>query len=669
VTGEGQRGYRVPNASTATKTDTPLRDIPQSIQVIPQEVLRDQNITRVEDALRNVSGVTPTIPSGSTPFSGYTIRGFTTSDFSNNVLRDGLQDPRGLSATRLTNIERIELLRGPASVLFGSGNPGATINLITKKPLSDPFYEISASVGSYDFYQGAIDLSGPLNDSKSVLYRLNASYSDAGSSRDFVGIRNIVVVPVLSWAISKSTNLTLQGEFNDVDNVYEAGQPAVGTVLPNPNGRIARNFYAGEPNSKFYLSVSRVGYRLDHSFSENWSLRNAFQATLYREFRSNTIFPTSLASNNRTLNRTYQDSPYEENSYNFITDIIGKFSTGSVNHQLVFGVNLNRIDLFNFTRPTGTAAPLDLFNPVYGRSPLSPKVPTFDRPALTDSLGVYIQDQVELAENLKLLLGVRFDTFKQTANDRIANRELDNSGDAFSPRVGIVYQPVPPISLYASYSRSFTPPSVTAIAFDGGIFQPERGEQYEVGVKADLSNRLSATLAFYDLTRSNVLATDNRLGIPPGFSIQTGEQRSRGIELNLAGEILPGWNIIAGYSYNDARITKDTTLAIDNRLNNAPENTFNLWTTYEIQQGALQGLEFGLGFFFVGERQGDLANTFQVPSYFRTDASISYKRGQFRAALNFRNLFDVEYFESALSRVRLYPGDPFTVQATVGWQF
>ena len=273
-----------------------------------------------------------------------------------------------------------------------------------------------------------------------------------------------------------------------------------------------------------------------------------------------------------------------------------------------------------------------------------------------------------MAPSLKLLLGGRFDTSTSTNRDELANTESSQSDDAFSPRFGIVYQPIPPISLYASYSRSFTPASGTD--FNGNLFQPERGTQYEVGVKADLNDQLSVTLAFYDLTRTNISTPDTRPGVPPGqFSIQIGEQRSRGIELNMAGEILPGWNIYAGYAYTDARVTEDNTPTVGNQLYNTPENAFNLWTSYEIQKGSLQGLGFGVGFFFVGDRQGDLENIFQVPSYVTNDAAIFYKRGRLRTQVNFKNLFNVDYFEATRDNLRVFPGQPFTVQGTISWEF
>ena len=238
------------------------------------------------------------------------------------------------------------------------------------------------------------------------------------------------------------------------------------------------------------------------------------------------------------------------------------------------------------------------------------------------------------------------------------------SDTVFSPRVGIVYQPIEPISLYAGYSRAFVP--VGGSEFGGDAFIPERGTQYEVGVKAEINDRPSATLAFFDLTRSNVVTADPD---NPTFSIQTGEQNSRGIELDLSGEILPGWNIAAGYAYINARITEDNTFDEGNRLNNALEHTLGFWTSYEIQAGDLEGLGAGLGLFYIGERQGGLANTFTLPSYWRTDASIFYRRDNLRAALSVKNLFDVEFYEAAVSDLRVFPGEPLVVQGTISWQF
>ncbi len=373
---------------------------------------------------------------------------------------------------------------------------------------------------------------------------------------------------------------------------------------------------------------------------------------------------TSLEADNRTLNRSATIGSQFYDFYYLDTNLLGKFSTGSINHQLLFGFSLSRniTDLsFEFGIPAGN---VDIFNPVYDQTVVPTGILSLDNFTTRDTLGIYLQNQITLAENLKLLLGGRVDIFEERKTDKLANEETSQSYTAFSPRVGIVYQPIQPISLYASFARSFAP--TIGISASGEAFQPERGTQYEIDIKADLTNNISTTLAFYDLTRSNVTTADpdNR-----NFSVQTGEQKSQGIELDISGEILPGWNIIAGYAYNDAKVTKDNTIPVGNRLLSAPEHSFNLWTTYRIQQGDLQGLGLGLGFYYVGKRAADLANTFEVPSYFRTDAAIFYEREQFRAALNFRNLFNVDYYQATGSGTLVDPGDPFTVQGTLSWQF
>ena len=663
VTGE-QDGYLVPDTSIGTRTDTPLRDIPQSIQIVPQQVLEEQQVNTLNEALKNVPGATQTAPNYIPGFAGFTIRGFSVGDFGPNVTRNGLsvRIPAGTTAI-FSNIERVEVLRGPASVLFGEGDPGGTINIVNKQPLRDPFYSVEATIGSYDRYGGAIDLTGPLNDSKTALYRLNASYESADSFVNFSELETSAVAGALKFELGKNTDLKLDLEYSKINQSYPSGLPAIGTVLPNPNGEIPRDRNFASEDSEYSPEVFRVGYDLEHRLSENWSLRNAFYYSyLYQKIRG--IGVDSLDPDLRTLQRGGDDRDSKEYIFDLFTNIVGKFSTGAIDHQLLFGVDLRKYNSNYLTLRTFQGTPIDIFNPVYNSQRLDIVDRPYDDETSTDSIGIYLQDQIALADNFKLLLGGRFDAFDQTDEDLIEDTETSQSGDAFSPRLGIVYQPIEPISLYASYTRSFSPTIGRSV--DGEPFEPGRGTQYEIGVKADINNRLSATLALYDLTRTNVTTADPD---NPDFEIQTGEQNSQGIELFVSGEILPGWNIIGGYAYTDAQITEDETFEVGNRINNVAESSFNLWTSYEIQQGNLQGLGFGIGFFYVGDRQGDLDNSFPLPSYFRTDAAIFYNRGQFRAALNFRNLFDVDYFESAYGDLSVYPGEPFTVLGTVSWQF
>lgn len=656
VTGEQDR-YRVPNASTVTRTDTPLRDIPQSIQIIPQEVLRDQRAD-ISSALLNAPSVRNAAPSNFDSLR-LQVRGF----FSQSTL-NGIKETNGLASNvgpDLTGIENIEILLGPNSVLLGSTSPGGTVNFVTKQPLRDPYYFIEATVGSFDFYRGEVDLSGPLDDEKKALYRLNASYRDQGFFTDLSQTRNFVIAPVLSLELSKNTNLSIEGIYKNLEQENNnLGLPAIGTIFSNPNGDIPRSRITNEGDLD--VTTARIGYRLEHKFNENWSLNNSFRYGYLNYDGTGLNVGTRLLDDNRTLLRTANDLNDRYRDYRLTTNIIGKFTTGAIKHQLLFGIDLGRLN--NNLKFTGrSGAPIDLFNPIYGQ-PVGAITFESDTNTVTDELGIIIQDQVAIADNLKLLVSGRFDSFTQTDKDFLAGTETSQSGSAFSPRVGIVYQPIPPISLYANYSRSFQP--AIGQAFDGRTFKPTRGTQFEVGVKADLNQRLSTTLALYDITQSNVLTDDpNNIG----FSVQTGEQRSQGIELSLAGEILPGWNVFASYAYNDARVTEDNSIPVGNRVQRTTPHAASLWTTYEIQRGNLQGLGFGLGLFYVGDRAGDTGNTFEVPSYLTTNAAVFYKKDGFRAAINIRNLFNVDYFENAFNRLRVSPGEPFTVQGTVSWTF
>lgn len=662
VTGEEQRGYRVPNATTGSRTDTPIRDLPFSVQVVPQELLQDRQVQSVNEALRTVAGIAPDNPSYSA-FEGVTIRGFT----GRNIIRNGLRDDTNITnRVAVPNIEQIEVLKGPAGALFSQGGPGGTVNIVTKKPLSIPRSTVEATIGNFNTYGGSLDFTGPLNDSKTLLYRFIAGASTTGTFIDFFDRRNFVIAPVLTWQISPATRLTFEGEYTISEQPNARGLPAKGTVLPNINGRLPRNRFIGEPedeldqNDRYSL---RLGYTLEHQLSTDWQLRNAFRAT-FQKVPQNSLFPSALLDDERTLERgLFSAKDQSQNNYILDTNVVGTFKTGSVAHKLLFGIDLNR-DVYTGSSREFALAPIDIFNPIYGqpRGELLGEFP--NEPFITDSLGIYLQDQIDLSPNLKLLLGGRFDIVSQKI-ELADESESFQQDEAFSPRVGLVYQPTDSLSLYASYSRSFL--QSVGTAFDDALFQPERGTQYEVGIKADwLDRRLSTTLALYQITRSNVLTADPA---NPNFSIQTGEQRSRGIELDIAGEILPGWKIAAGYAYTDARITKDNTLAIDNRINNVPEHALSLWTTYEIQTGFLKGLGFGLGIFYVGQRQGDLDNSFEVPSYTRTDASLFYRRDNYRIGLNIENLFDVSYFETAESPLRVYYGAPFTVRGTLSWTF
>jgi iron complex outermembrane recepter protein len=675
ATGEGEEdGYNVPNASTATKTDTPLRDIPQSIQVVPQQVLEDRNVRSVTEALETVSGVsTGSRPYGNAPITFKIIRGFDQAGSGVTNFRNGVPDGDFYVLSPIGTIEQVEVLKGPASVLFGAGEPGGIVNTVTKKPLSEPFYELAFEAGNYGLYQPSLDLSGPLNVDRTLLYRFIASYQGSSDFQGFSDTRLTTIAPSITWKLGEKTDLDLYYEFTNL-----AGDPAAGlsTAVQLSDGSLTpRDFATYYPElQSIDVNSHKFGYTLKHEFNDNLQLRNNVAINLTR-FREDVGTGFTLVDDRFLDEFDASTAMFERNNYFAQIDLVGKFKTGAISHQVLagfdFNSNSNVGDRINADTPL---PPLDIRNPNYNIS--SPTYTTRNPFSIfdfkRDSYGLYIQDQIAFNDNLKLLVGGRYDwvstDFEGDINTGGEVITLPTANDdAFSPRIGLVYQPSQDVSLYASYTRSFFSVSGFDNTNPDAIFDPTKGTQYEIGVKTDLlDKRLSATLAAYHLTKTNVLTPNPE---DPNFSIQTGEQRSQGIELDVTGEILPGWNVTAAYAYTDAEISKDNSFPVGNKLANVPENQVSLWTTYEIQKGTLEGLGFGLGLFYIGERQGDLDNSFQLKDYFRTDAALFYRRGRLSTAINLRNIFDIDAPAFAFSSTNVERTEPFTITGSISWEF
>lgn len=682
IVGEAFRPtYQVRNSSIGTRTDTPIIDVPQAIQVIPEQVIQNQGTRSVGEVLRNTSSASPGRTSSQAPALTPVIRGFE----SRNLLRDGLRDDTLRFSSEIANVERVEILKGPASVLFGQGDLGGVVNLVTKQPLDIPFYSLGYQVGQFNLHRPTIDFSSPLGNN-GLAYRLNAAYQRADSFKDFQNSESFFMAPVVRLIGTENTTLTANIEYLKYRSFQTAPDlPASGTVISNPNGRVSREANLGEPSlSKTESLVTRWGYQLEHRLDSNWSVKSELLAASLDIPENtgvipiaNTVRADGLNRDGRTMRRFLVENPSNTSSFTFNNSILGKFTTGSIEHSLLFGVEVTRDqtkDRLDFRQ----IRDIDIFNPVYFPESVSSfAIPFGNTNAQKSSIGIYAQDQISLSNNIILVLGGRLDFTNQEYEDLLSAAEsFERNDTVFSPRVGIVFKPSENISLYASYSRSFTPVVgrtrilniETGQTTIGAPFEPERGTQYEVGLKANLlGDRLSTTLALYNLERTNVAAQ----GLSEPLSqIQIGKQRSQGIELDIAGEIIPGWNLTASYAYTDSKIIEDSRPEFqDRQLQNVPRHAFGFWSSYELQSGNLRGLGFGLGIFTQGERQGDLRNTFTLPSYWRTDASIFYRRDKFRAAINIQNLFDENYFEGARDLVRVVPGAPFTLTGSISWQF
>ncbi|MEM7761933.1 MAG: TonB-dependent siderophore receptor [Cyanobacteria bacterium P01_A01_bin.40] len=672
-TGQGaEDDYFVPDASTATRTNTAIRDIPQSIQVIPQQVIEDQQAIGLDEVLSNVSGVTTGGTTGNSNES-FNIRGF--SDTS--VLRDGFRQFGnffGQNFAETANLEQVEVLKGPASILYGEIEPGGVINLVTKKPLSEgSLYEAELQLGDDALVRPRLDFSDALTSDGSLRYRLNTLYRHENSFRDFdQDFERFFVAPVVTWEIGQRTDLTLQLDYTDDESPLDDGLPASGEGIVD----VPFESIIGEPDNISESELINVGYNLEHRFSDNWRLVNAFRFS-DRDVLNNGAIPFGFDEDTGIVNRFVGQQDVDIQNYTLQTNVVGEFNTGSVKHTLLFGVDLNRTDDEELTQTTPFSDPitLNIFDPAFG---VLDEVDIDDVPLArnidiqSDRLGIFLQDQIDILDNLILLAGVRYDTIEQTTVNGPTDfspesSEIIRNDDDFNPRVGLVYQPIPQLSLFGSYSQSFSPNSELTIDFEP--LAPEESEGFEFGVKGEiLEEKLLATIAYFNITKKNVATPD-----PIDFfsSVASGEQKSQGVELDLTGEILPGWNIVASYAYIDAEVTEDNVIPVGNRLFNTPENSASLWTTYEIQQGNLQGFGFGGGFVFVGEREGDLENSFTVDDYFLTNAALFYKRNNWRLALNFKNLFDVDYITATNNRRASgnEPGEPFEVIGSVSVKF
>jgi iron complex outermembrane receptor protein len=473
----------------------------------------------------------------------------------------------------------------------------------------------------------------------------------------------LVISPVVSWDISPNTTLDFYGQYTSNRETIDEGL-VVGSdgIMDLPRGR-----FLGEDFSEFSQDQFTLGYRLKHEVNENLTLRNTLSYQDYAPRRYAPLFD-SLDETTGELQRLEYFAGGEYQRFFTNAEAVGRFNTGSVSHQVLVGLE------YRYTREqpefqfSNLYDPINIFNPIYTGRPFAIE-PEFFRDDTIRTFSVYVQDQIDIFSNLKLLAGVRYDTteqFRTTQDIGEPRQEFNQTDSAFSPRFGLIYKPIDTLSIYASYSTSFQPSFGASRNLDDSTFDPELGQQYEVGLKWDITNNLSLNTAVFDIRRQNVQTPDPN---DPLFTLQTGEVTSRGFEISLGGEILPGWNITTSYTALDAFVSEDNAIPVGNRLANVPDNQFSLWSTYQIQTGSLKGLGFGLGLFYLSQRAGNVDNTFNLPSYFRTDAALYYQRDNWRAQLNVENLFNTRYFTSSDEFLGVTPGAPLTVSATFTVKF
>lgn len=665
-------GYRASRSATATKTDTALRDTPQSIQVVPRDVLVDQQATSVAEGLtRNVPGVVP-YRAASFGEDRFAIRGFEAL----TIYRNGVPFDMGVLTTRGSdpvNVERIEVLKGPASILYGRGEPGGVINVVTRRPSDVPAYEASVQAGSRGFGRTTFGATGPLNEDKTLLYRFDGALQRSDGFVDFVDNRKYYLAPSLQWKPTQDFSLTLELERGRGWGGTGGALPAVGTAVPGLFGFLPRNLNLGEPIDRTIADDTKIRARAEWSLTPDWTARTTFGLTDFQTI-SRIHGSGSFRSDNRTWDRTgvvfddqYWDYYFDQNLTGKVIDPFG------FRHTLLLGAELRRQRNLDVTQFRSTT-PLDVYNPVYGRVINGPLFVNSRTQTTIDSLGLYAQDQIALTDKFTIVAGGRFDMADREVSSRSGVSALTVTGSdtavkAFSPRVGALYRPIEQVGFFANYSQSFKP--LAGADIRGRAFEPETGEQFEGGVKVDwlAGGALSSTLSAFDLRRQNVLTADPA---NPFVSIQTGEQRVRGLEFDVTGEIAPGWRVIAGYAYLDAKTTADADPALVGKpVYGIPQHQANLWTTYEFKSGFARGLQVGVGGQYVGKRSGDALDSFSLGEFVRVDASLSYEiTKNLKLGVSVTNLLDKTYLNSTNgSRSFVYYGEPRTTLVSLSGKF
>ncbi|HGK4674770.1 TPA: ferrichrome porin FhuA [Kluyvera georgiana] len=669
-------------SATATKTDTPIEKTPQSVSVITRQELDMRQPTTVKDAMAYTPSVFSTRGSSST-YDVVSIRGFTAPTTVNtNQYLDGMK-LQGNNYSEVSMdpyfLERVEVMRGPTSVLYGNSNPGGIVSMVSKRPTTEPLREIQFKMGTDNLWQTGFDFSDAIDDAGVWSYRLTGLGRSQNTQQDMAKSNRYAIAPSFSWRPDDKTDFTFLSNFQSDPNAgYYGWLPREGTVVPyiDANGnahKLPTDFNEGEKNNKMQRRQQMVGYNFSHEFNDTFTVRQNLRydqvKTLYRS-----VYGYGYSAPGK-INRQYVRSDEDMNAFTVDTQLQSSFATGEVDHVLLTGVDYSRMRN-DVDAQYGSASSLDMNNPQYGNANVAVNFPyaVLNR---MEQTGLYAQDQMEW-DKWVLTLGGRYDYATTSTLTRSSNSLAQNHDQQFTWRGGINYLFDNGISPYFSYSESFEPTSGSTK--EGKPFDPSRGKQYEAGVKyVPKDMPVVLTAAVYQLTKNKNLTSDpnDSTGL---YSVQTGEIRSRGIELEAKAAVNENINVTAAYSYNDAEYTEDTIFK-GKRPAEVPRNQASLWTDYTFYDTALSGLTFGAGVRYTGSTvsyyKNDAAKkneAFSVAGYAVADAMVKYDLGRFglpgsSVAVNVNNLFDRDYVSSCYSEYACYWGAERQVVATATFRF
>lgn len=664
VIGKVDYGYVQKRSISGTRTDTELKDVPQSITVVTQDLIRDQAMQNFADVLRYVPGATMAQGEGNrdTPV----LRGnASTADMFVDGMRDDTQYFRDLY-----NIERVEVLKGPNAMIFGRGGAGGVINRVSKQADWETVRNVNLQLGSWNKRRIAGDFGQAVSDT--AAFRVTGMFEDSENYRDGYEAQRWGINPTFAFTAGENTTVTLGYEHFEDERVADRGVPSYPSAF---NGRRLpvdtdpSTFFGDPERSPTWVDVDAITALVEHDFGNGLTLRNRTRVADYDKFYQN-VFPGAVSADLQTVAiSAYSNATQRENAFNQ-TDFVWKLDVGTVKHTLLFGAELGRQETDNFRNTgffgapgsTATSVRVPLANPGYtGPLEFRQSATDADNHTLAKIAALYAQDQIGFSPQWQAIVGVRYDRFDIDFRNNRNGTELEATDNLVSPRVGLVYSPVEPLSLYASYSMTHLPRSgeqMTSLSASNRSLDPEEFRNYEIGAKWDVAPGLSLTAAAYRLERTNVAVTDPN---DPTRSILIDGQRIKGIEIGLAGNITEAWSVMGGYAWQEGDIPNSNL-----ELAQLPEQTASLWNRYDFNEQ----WGVGLGAVYRGSLYSSTSNLVQLKSYTRYDAAIFWDvNDRFGLQLNLENIFDKKYFVSAHSDNNISPGSPRAAYLSMNFRF
>lgn len=647
-------GYVAQNSGSGTKSNTPLIKTPQSVSVVTASQAKAQGAQSLTQALRYSAGVSAEVRGSASRYDLPYIRGFGSPTDSNQYL-DGLRMLRGggyaIPQIETYGLERIEFLKGPSSTLYGGVNAGGMINAVSKKPTEEPQREVELLYGSHNRMQVSLDVSGPVNEDRSVLYRIVGVARKSDTQVVNTEEERIYIAPSLTWTPDADTTLTVTGTYQrDPEGGYYGVLPTVGSLWESRAGQIPRSFNDGDPAyDEFKRKQTNMGYEFDHRFDDTWTIRHNLRY-LDHSTVTKSVGTAGMAADGHTISRYALGTDESVSGMTSDLQLQAEFDTGRLQHTALFGFDYQYSD-WRQIRDYGGAPSIDFLNPIYGVATNLTLARITNQKQTTNQSGFYLQDQIAL-DNWTLVVGGRYDAVRTTTDNYLANISRTQNDDAFSGKLGLIYNFDNGIAPYVSYSTSFLP--VTGTDTDGRAYTPTEARQYEVGIKYQPAGFDGMfTLAYFDISQRNVVTSLNAL-----TSFQTGKQQSRGVEFEAKAAVNDNINLTGAFTYTKAEVVQGLGRDVGDYPIGIPDYTASLWGDYSFTEGALDGLKVGAGVRYVGKTVGGYspnvytttAVRLDAPGYTLFDAAITYDFGKktpelagLSAKLSVNNIFDRSY--------------------------